>query len=99
MGKTYIIDYDVYLEGGASFLGKKTKVSNCMSELQAKVKLENWLKGKHQTFKQLVVSKCVEDLGLDGLFGKDFNDKNLFDLNNSKSSFGDLFGNLFGGKK
>lgn len=58
---TYIISYGIYFNDGSYFSGKM-KVKNCMSELHAKIKLEDYLKRKHNNFKQLVVYKCQMDI-------------------------------------
>jgi hypothetical protein len=56
----YIITYGVYFTNG-HYESHTTKVKKCMSEIHAKVKLEEWLKKKHTDFKSLVVYKCVND--------------------------------------
>ena len=55
--KTYIIEYCVYLKDG-SFETHTTKVKQCMNELFAKVKLEAYLRRKHEDFHRMVVYKC-----------------------------------------
>jgi hypothetical protein len=71
MKETYVIEYDVYFLDGHSE-GHKTKVKNCLSDLQAKIRLEGHLRKKYPDFKSLVVSKCNKDVfgGLFDMFGK-----------------------------
>jgi hypothetical protein len=70
--KTYKIEYGIYIKGD-KYESHTTKVKNCMSDLNAKIKLEEWLKKKYDNFDRLVVYKCNEDT-LGGIFdfmGKD----------------------------
>jgi hypothetical protein len=67
--KTYVIEYDLILQGGASY-PHKTKVKNCMSELHAKVKLKDYLKNKHKDFKSINIISCHDDYM--GIFGDIF---------------------------
>jgi hypothetical protein len=60
--KNYIISYQVLFTDAAPVL-QKMRVKNCMSELHAKIKLEDYLKRKHANFAQLAVLNCTEDLG------------------------------------
>ena len=60
--KTYRVEYGVYF-GEERYESHTTKVKNCMSELHAKSKLEDWLKKKYSDFQRLVVYKCNEDIG------------------------------------
>ena len=64
--KTYFIKYTVYFTDG-SFNVKKIKVKRCLSEMEAKVKLERYLLKHNQSFKSMVVNRCVEDVF--GMFG------------------------------
>jgi hypothetical protein len=67
---TFIIDYGVYLIGG-HYESHTIKVKNCMSELHAKIKLEEYLKKKHAKLERLVDHKCINDwLGVSEIFGK-----------------------------
>ena len=58
--KNYIIAYGIYYTDG-TYTPHKTKVKNCMGELHAKVKLEGYLRTKHQLFRELVVYSCKEE--------------------------------------
>ena len=59
--ETYVINYGVYLTDGFYESGK-IKVKNCMSEIHAKIKIEGYLKKKHEDFSRLVIHKCVHDI-------------------------------------
>ena len=72
--ESYVIEYSLRLSNG-SCEAHKTKVKNCFSELQAKVKLGEYLKRKHSNFLSLEISSCRKDI-LGSLFG-DF-DSNPF---------------------
>lgn len=66
----FIIDYGVYFTNGY-YESHTMKVKNCMSEIHAKIKLEDYLKRKYPNFQQLVVYKCVNDfLGIFDMMGK-----------------------------
>jgi len=64
---TYLINYGVYFSDG-HYESNTMRVKNCMSDLHAKVKLEDYLKRNHANFQRLVVYKCYPDL-----FGGIFN--------------------------
>lgn len=83
--KTYVIDYCVYDKDG-NFIKKdgQMKVKNKSCELEAKIKLEEFLKKKYFNFHRLVITKCTEDTL--GQFGDLFND-----------IFGKAGNDLFGG--
>jgi hypothetical protein len=60
---TYIIRYTVYHKNGTPI--KEDGVMNChnrTSEMEAKVKLEEYLIKKYPAFGRLVVHSCVEDI-------------------------------------
>lgn len=59
--KTYLIDYILHLKGKPQE-SHTIKVKNSMSDLHAKVKLEDYLKRKHKDFEKLVVVSCTEDI-------------------------------------
>ena len=85
MNKKYRIKYKVILEGADPLLDKEIKVDNCMSGVDAQVRLEGYLKKKYINFKQLIVFECTEVMktqfgDLDGNFGDIMN------------QFNDLFG-------
>ena len=70
--KTYIIDYCVYMNDGY-FESHTVKVKNTLSEIGAKIKLEEYLRKKWPAFSRLVVYKCREDVfGPNGIFGDIF---------------------------
>jgi len=68
--KTYVIEYYLIFQGGASY-HHKTKVKNCMSELHAKVKLNDHLRNKHKDFQSINIISCHDDYM--GIFGNIFN--------------------------
>lgn len=83
--KSYIIKYEVHclLQ---NFFNKEMIVKNCMSELHAKSKLDDYCKKKYGIeYQCIIISSCKENYDLGGIFGKGFP--------------GDAFSNLFGGKK
>lgn len=59
--KTYIIEYGIYFRNGHIEYAK-IKVKKCHSDMQAKVKLEKYLRRKYENFDRLVIYKCDEDL-------------------------------------
>lgn len=73
--ETFIIEYKIYFTLKPPQI-HETKIKNCMGELHAKIKLEDWLKKKHSDFKQLEVIKCEKDVF--GLFGDIFGKNNPF---------------------
>lgn len=69
--ETFVIEYDIYFTN-KNKESHTTKVKNCLSELHAKVKLEDYLKKKNNNFSSLVVHKCTKDFfGIFNVFGKD----------------------------
>ena len=84
--KKYIIKYRIILENNESIIDKEIKINNCLSELQAKIKLEDYLKRHYSNFKSLIVEEIC----------KDYSD--LFNSNSFNNLWGD-FGNLFNPKK
>lgn len=52
----------------APLVDKEIKVKNCMSSVQAQVKLEEYLKKKYKNFKQLIVENCKEDFDILNMF-------------------------------
>ena len=60
MKKTYEIEYIVYLTSGKE--DHIMKVKNNESELQAKIRLEVYLKKKYPNFLRLEIKSCTEDV-------------------------------------
>ena len=79
----YILDYTVIFTDKPQE-NHTMKINNCISDLHAKVRLEEHLKKKHSNFKQLIVTKCRRDWGTNPFDFKGSND--IF------SQFGDIFG-------
>lgn len=71
MESTFVIHYGYYLTGGR-YESHTTKVKRCMSELHAKVKLEDYLKKKQPDFVSLVIYSCKRDV--ENPFGDIFGD-------------------------
>lgn len=71
MGKTFLINYEVSLNDGSIIKDKEIKVKNKVSELQAKISLEYYLKTRYQNFKSLIITNCHEELIFGGFSGKD----------------------------
>lgn len=74
MNKTYLITYSYYLNDGTKISNKKIKVKNSMSDLHAKIKLEQYLKKHSSDFGNLIVHSCVEDVNIFGDIFSSFND-------------------------
>ena len=70
--KTFTIDYRVFTANRGTYHPPKMKVKNCHTELEAKIKLENYLKPKYTGFKRTEIISCVEDF-MGGLLGDIFN--------------------------
>lgn len=69
--KVFLIDYCIYFSDG-NYESRRMKVKNCITEIHAKIKLEDYLKKKHNNFQKLVINKCVNDSsGLFSMMGKD----------------------------
>ena len=80
MGKKYIIKYEILLQNGTKISNKEIKINNCISEIEAQVKLEKYLIKKNPNFKQLIVHSCTEDIlsAFDNMFGNIFDNNNIF---------------------
>jgi len=61
MQKTFIISYTTFTPTGRIIKEGKIKVKNQLSDLNAKVNLESYLKRKHPNFGYMVVKTCYED--------------------------------------
>lgn len=80
--KAYTIKYDVHC-AIQNFFGKEIIVKNCMSELHAKTKLDDFCKKKYGTeYQYIIVISCTEKIDLGNIFGNGF----------SPNAFSDLFG-------
>jgi hypothetical protein len=86
MYKKYVIKYRIIFVDESTLENKEIKIAKCYSGAMAQIRLEEYLKRKHTTFKKLEVTECKEDISLDTLL----------------SQFGDIFGgnmgNMFGGR-
>jgi hypothetical protein len=75
----YILKYEEHFNDGSVFKDKEIKINNCLSELHAKVKLEQYLKKKHSNFNKLVITSCRKDImgNFNDVFG---NFKDIFGM-------------------
>lgn len=73
--RNYIIEYTVKKKDGTTLKSGKVKAKNKMSELDAQIKFESWLKEQHSDFGQLIVHDCYADDSLDFF-------KNFFGIDN-----------------
>lgn len=69
--KTFLIKYGIYFTNG-KYESHEIKIKNCMSDLHAKIKLEEYLKKKYSNFKKLVVYSCTNNFGFENIFGDIF---------------------------
>jgi hypothetical protein len=87
MNKSYIVKYEVHCKL-QNFFNKEIVIKNCISEMHAKAKLDDFCKKKHGIeYQCIIVLSCKEkyDLcGVEDIFGK---------------GFADIFGKKYGGKK
>jgi len=58
--KSYIVYYELHQKSGV--LSGKMRVKNCLSEIHAKVKLEDYFKNRKSDFLKLVVHKVTNDI-------------------------------------
>lgn len=83
---TFVITYSLYHISGKIDNDKEMKVKNCMGELHAKVKLNEYLKSKIKDFDYIIIHTCKEDRIGDFLRGFGSSGGNPFDF------LGDIFG-------
>lgn len=76
--KIYIIKYTVKSKNGSVLKHGKIKAKNRLSELDAQVKLEEWLKKKYSNFGGLIVHECHAENPIEGIFGNIFGSDNPF---------------------
>jgi len=69
--KTYILNYTMFFVDSPSQT-HKMKIKNCLSDLHAKVRLEDYLKRRHSNFERLQVDSCHEENDLFKYFGDIF---------------------------
>ena len=88
MNKSYIIKYEVHCKL-QNFFNKEIVVKNCMSEMHAKAKLDDYCKKRYGIkYQCIIVTSCKEKSilnGFDNIFGKGFPN--------------DAFADMFGGRK
>lgn len=76
--KNYIIEYTAEAKNGAILKSGKMRAKNRMSELDAQIKFEEWLKKNYADFGQLIVHKCYIDNPINVIFGDIFGKDNPF---------------------
>lgn len=69
MKKIYIIEYTVKSKNDVILKTGKIKVKNKLSELDAKIKLEQYLQKKYSDFNQLIIHNCNIFNPLSEIFG------------------------------
>jgi len=68
MKSTYLIDYIAYDSKGNIIKAGPIKVKNCLSKLEAKCKLDTYLKKANPHIYKLTINSCIHDnLGFDSL--------------------------------
>ena len=67
--KNYIITYTIYNESGKVIKSGKMKVKNKLNDLDAKVKLEIYLKSKNKMMESLIIHSCKENNIFNEFFG------------------------------
>jgi hypothetical protein len=87
MKKKFRIKYKVLLENEESLEDKEIKIDNCLSEIHAQSKLENYLKKKYINFKKLIVFECKEESDFSDFFSQ-FED--IFRGGDSNLTFGGM---------
>jgi len=63
--KTFIISYTIHLTSGEVINPRPMRVKNTSSMLEAKIKLNEYLKKKHSDFYRMEIQSCHEDFGFD----------------------------------
>ncbi|MFA5153280.1 MAG: hypothetical protein WC554_12020 [Clostridia bacterium] len=89
MSKIFIIKYDVHCKL-QNFFNKETKVKNCLSEMHAKVKLNDYVKEKYgDEFTHIIIHVCKEETNdIFNMFEDILNPKN------NKNTINDIFKNF-----
>lgn len=67
--KTYTVEYCVFFTDGSNE-EHTIRIKNCMSELHAKIRLEDYLKRKHNNFKSVNIFDCYPSWS--DIFGVNF---------------------------
>jgi hypothetical protein len=60
MESTYLLTYGYYLSSG-QYISSKMRIKRCMSDLHAKIRLEQYLEKNVLGFSRLVVYTCAPD--------------------------------------
>ncbi len=71
--KTFIIDYTVVSNNGKIVERKKVRAKRKFNAFEAQVKLEEFLKKKHDNFGKMVVHSCNEENYFEQLLNNVFN--------------------------
>lgn len=67
--RDYLISYTIYDNSGKVIKSSRMKVKNKLNEMDAKVKLEVYLKSKNKMMDRLVIHSCSEDNIFNEIFG------------------------------
>lgn len=59
--KTFLIDYSLFNANEIEIKTGTFKVKNCFTEIQAKVRLETYLKNRFINARRMVIHSCVEE--------------------------------------
>lgn len=96
MTKKFRIKYNVHclLQ---NFFDKEIVIKECMSEMHAKVKLNEYCKKNYTEFCYIIIKFCKEEDSIGDLFGDIF--PGLGDLKGSTNSFNEILKNLKKTKK
>ena len=76
MKKNYLIKFTVKDKNGIIIKSGKIRAKNRYSEIDAKCKLEEFMKKKYINFGSLIVHNCIEDNIMNSIFGDWFKDGN-----------------------
>ena len=87
--ETYIIKYKIIFTDNSIIDDKEMKVKNCLSNIEAQIKLEDFLKKKYTNFKQLKVHSCNKDVN--DIFNDIFNNTSIFNDIFKKNGLNNLF--------
>jgi hypothetical protein len=79
MTKVFIIKYDVHCKLH-NFFGKETKVKNCLSEMHAKARLDEYCCKHYIEYSYIIIHECKEECDdFLKMFGDILNPKNTND--------------------
>lgn len=85
MAKKFRIKYEVHCKL-QNFFNKEMIVKECLSELHAKTKLDDYCRKHYVEYSYIIIKSCVEEHILQDLLG------DVFDTN--KNTISDIFKNI-----